>query len=51
MEWGDVWSSEARGTVSGWKGKKIDWRVERPVETMSKRRLLLVRYGPRESRW
>jgi hypothetical protein len=23
------WSSEARGTVSGWKGKEIDWRVER----------------------
>lgn len=33
------------------EGEKIDWRVERPVETMSKRRLLLVRYGLRESRW
>jgi hypothetical protein len=38
------------GQVSGWKGKKIDWRVERPVSTMSKRRLLLGGYGPRESR-
>ena len=29
------------------EGEMIDWRVERPFQTMTKRGLLLVRYGPR----
>jgi hypothetical protein len=46
MEWGDMWSSEARGTVSGWKRKLIGGWSGRS-RLMTKRRLLLVRYGPR----
>jgi hypothetical protein len=35
------WSPEARGTVSGWKGKKIDWRVERTGRDYDQKRVVV----------